>query len=88
MRLKLAHCTVRSFTAADAHSLARHADDPEVWRTLRDQFPHPFSVRDAERFIVESDWTPESVAEQLGPWFEGRPPGESFGFDLKASSAL
>ena len=42
----------------------------------------------AERFTVDHDWTPESVAEHLGPWFEGRPAGESFGFDLKASSAL
>lgn len=41
----------------------------------------------AERFMIDSEWTPDRVATSLTPWFETRP-GETFGFDLKASAAL
>ena len=40
----------------------------------------------AERWTIDDHWTPDNVAETIGPWFDdGR---ASFGFDLKASSAL
>ena len=32
-------------------SLARHADNYEVWRRLRDSFPHPYTRADAEAWI-------------------------------------
>jgi 3-oxoacyl-[acyl-carrier protein] reductase len=41
----------------------------------------------AERFLTDSKWTPDGVNAALTPWFEDRP-GETFGFDLKASAAL
>jgi [ribosomal protein S5]-alanine N-acetyltransferase len=44
-------CRVRSFRPEDAVSLARHADSREVWRTVRDHFPHPYTVDDAELWI-------------------------------------
>jgi RimJ/RimL family protein N-acetyltransferase len=45
-------CTLRPFRPADAASVARHADDRRVWRNLRDAFPHPYAVADAERYIA------------------------------------
>jgi RimJ/RimL family protein N-acetyltransferase len=51
MRLELENCVVRSFLPADAGSLARHANDREVWINLRDRFPHPYALEDAESFI-------------------------------------
>jgi ribosomal-protein-alanine N-acetyltransferase len=36
----------------DAESLARHANDYGVWQNLRDRFPHPYSVADAEAYIA------------------------------------
>jgi ribosomal-protein-alanine N-acetyltransferase len=46
-----ARCTVRRFVAADAASLAVQANDRRVWLQLRDLFPHPYQVADAEGYI-------------------------------------
>eukprot|EP01112_Ceratiomyxa_fruticulosa_P015956 TRINITY_DN4781_c0_g1_i1.p1 TRINITY_DN4781_c0_g1~~TRINITY_DN4781_c0_g1_i1.p1 ORF type:complete len:183 (-),score=33.44 TRINITY_DN4781_c0_g1_i1:331-879(-) len=35
----------------DSHNIALHANDREVSIQLRDIFPHPYSLQDAERFI-------------------------------------
>ena len=36
-------CRLRPWTLADEPSLVRHADSRNVWRNLRDQFPHPYT---------------------------------------------
>lgn len=51
MELKLGRCTVRSFRASDAPSVAEHANNRNVWITLRDRFPHPYQLADAEAFL-------------------------------------
>jgi RimJ/RimL family protein N-acetyltransferase len=51
MELELATCRVRSWREEDAADLARHADDAEVWRNLRDAFPFPYGLEDAHRFL-------------------------------------
>ena len=43
--------TLRPFCAADKHSLALHANNHKVWLGVRDIFPYPYSVTDAEAFI-------------------------------------
>ena len=35
----------------DARALARGADNPRVARNLRDRFPHPYTLRDAKKWI-------------------------------------
>ncbi len=52
MELACATCTLRPFRPSDAASLARHADDRRIWLNLRDRFPHPFHVADAETYIA------------------------------------
>ena len=52
MELHTARCTLRPFRPTDAASLARHADDRRVWRHLRDVFPHPYTLADAEAYIA------------------------------------
>lgn len=42
---------LRNWRADDAHSLARHANNRRVWRNLRDHFPHPYTLDDANRWI-------------------------------------
>jgi RimJ/RimL family protein N-acetyltransferase len=44
----------------DAGSLARHADNRAVWINLRDAFPHPYRLEDAEAFIEASRRAPET----------------------------
>ena len=46
-----ARCVVRRFVATDAISVAAVANDRRIWLQLRDLFPHPYHVADAERYI-------------------------------------
>jgi ribosomal-protein-alanine N-acetyltransferase len=52
MRIVLPHCEVRSFTEADVASLARHANNPAIWRNLRDGAPEPYTEGDARTYIT------------------------------------
>jgi ribosomal-protein-alanine N-acetyltransferase len=49
--LSLPDPPLRRWTSRDAESLVRHANDYEVWRVLRDRFPHPYTPRDAEEWL-------------------------------------
>jgi len=51
MELKLEHCTIRNWRLDDAESLARHANNRKVSLTLRDRFPHPYTIEDARNFL-------------------------------------
>lgn len=46
------HAVLRRFRPEDAPSLARHANDRAIWRNLRDAFPHPYTLADAEAFLA------------------------------------
>jgi RimJ/RimL family protein N-acetyltransferase len=60
--LSLETCQVRSWQRADIDSLAAHANNRNVWINLRDQFPHPYTKRDARAFIQWSrDQRPETA---------------------------
>ena len=52
MELVLDPCVVRSFRTEDAAELARHANDRDVWRNLKDRFPHPYKPAHASAFIT------------------------------------
>ena len=42
---------LRPWAAADAESLAAQANDRGVWQNLRDVFPYPYSLADAQNYI-------------------------------------
>jgi [ribosomal protein S5]-alanine N-acetyltransferase len=44
-------CHLRPLVPADATSLALHANDRDIWLNLRDRFPHPYRLADAEQYI-------------------------------------
>jgi ribosomal-protein-alanine N-acetyltransferase len=54
MELVAATCRLRRFRPEDAPSLARHANDRDVWLNLRDRFPHPYAERDAAGYIAHA----------------------------------
>jgi [ribosomal protein S5]-alanine N-acetyltransferase len=54
VRALLQRCEVRSFEPGDAASLARHAHNRAIWRSLRDAFPHPYAEADAVPFIART----------------------------------
>ena len=47
-----ARCVVRTYIAADAGSIALAANDRRIWLQLRDLFPHPYALADAEHYIA------------------------------------
>src|SRR4051812_13748234 len=46
MRIETGRCVLRPLVAEDAASIARHANDHDVWVNLRDRFPHPYAEKD------------------------------------------
>lgn len=51
MPLVLERCTVRPWRLDDAAWLPKHANNRLVWLGLRDRFPHPYTVEDADEFL-------------------------------------
>ena len=51
MELICSCCTLRHWKQGDEHSLVRHASNRRVSRNLRDEFPHPYTLDDARRWI-------------------------------------
>lgn len=43
--------TVRTYKESDKFNLTRVADNKNVWDNLRDSFPYPYHIQDAEEFI-------------------------------------
>ena len=52
MELELPGCRIRSWRPGDEPSLSRHADNRRLWRNVRDHFPHPYTVADAEAWVA------------------------------------
>lgn len=42
---------MRDWQMADAPSIAKYANNRKIWMSLRDAFPHPYKIQDAEAFI-------------------------------------
>lgn len=51
MRLPLKESTIRSWQRDDASSLPKYANNRNVWRNLRDLFPHPYTKDDAQSYL-------------------------------------
>jgi ribosomal-protein-alanine N-acetyltransferase len=51
MQLTLKQGTIRPWRLDDAESLAKHANNRNVWLSLRDKFPHPYTSEDARKFL-------------------------------------
>lgn len=45
-------CILRPPRAEDADSIARHANERDIWLNLRDAFPHPYTRANAEGYIA------------------------------------
>ena len=67
MHIPLSNCSIRSFSESDAESIAKHANDREIWLHLRDAFPHPYALADAKRYLglVAAEDDPLSFAIDL-----------------------
>ncbi|NUO82992.1 GNAT family N-acetyltransferase [candidate division KSB1 bacterium] len=54
MEFKLSYSLLRPWQRSDEASLAQHANNRNVWRNLRDAFPHPYTMNDAEQWIQKA----------------------------------
>ena len=52
MKIEIDDYMIRDLRLEDAPAIARHADNYNIWRNLRDAFPHPYKLADAENFIA------------------------------------
>ena len=51
MELKLTRSVLREWKPGDEESLVRSANSRRIWRNLRDAFPNPYTLADAEHWI-------------------------------------
>lgn len=58
MRLETERLVLRTWQKGDEEPLVRHADNRQVWLTLRDLFPHPYTLDDARDFIALNSMKP------------------------------
>jgi ribosomal-protein-alanine N-acetyltransferase len=63
MQLSLPEYHLRPLQLSDRDVMATYGNNVEIWKNLRDQFPHPYTPADAERFIqhVNKSETSERV---------------------------
>jgi RimJ/RimL family protein N-acetyltransferase len=52
LRIPLSTCVLRLWQWDDAESLQRNANNRKVAENLLEQFPHPYTIRDAERWLA------------------------------------
>lgn len=57
MELVLGHGVIRSWRLEDVPSLVRHANNRRVWRNLKDRFPYPYTISDADAWIRHATQT-------------------------------
>ena len=62
MRIDIGEWRLRSYRSDDAPALAKYANNRNVSRNLRDRFPYPYRVEDAEVFIrYAREQDPETI---------------------------
>lgn len=49
--LQLQKCLIRPYHPSDAEAIAKEADNPEIAKWMRNAFPHPYSLEDAQKWI-------------------------------------
>ena len=52
MRIELEHCVLRSWRDDDADALVDGANNRNVWMALRDLMPQPYTLADAEAYLL------------------------------------
>jgi len=73
MELQFPGGRIRSWRAGDEPALAKHADNRKIWLNVRDRFPHPYTLADAEAWLAkvipaepESQFAIEVDGEAIG----------------------
>jgi RimJ/RimL family protein N-acetyltransferase len=51
MELKIGKYMIRDWRTLDSSSIVKYANNKKIWANLRDGFPHPYQLSDAENFL-------------------------------------
>ena len=62
MQTELPHCALRPWHPNDVAALVRHANNRNIWRNVRDRFPHPYTAEVAEMWISIANDNPYEPA--------------------------
>lgn len=73
MKLEGTRCIVRPWGVKDAHALARHANNINIAKQLRDRFPHPYTLGAARAFLEQV--VPAQPVTNFAIEIEGEPVG-------------
>jgi RimJ/RimL family protein N-acetyltransferase len=68
MEIALSRCRLRPFRQGDEAAIVRHASNRKIWINLRDRFPHPYTLEDADawiRLVADQD-PPTQCAIEVG----------------------
>ncbi len=52
MHQEIGNYIIRDWQMEDAPSISKYANNRKIWQNLRDGFPNPYSIHDAEVFIT------------------------------------
>lgn len=74
MEWNLPDFRIRPWKNGDETSLIKHANNRNVWRNLRDRFPHPYTLEDAREWVKlatseslkDTNWAIEMEGEVVG----------------------
>ena len=62
MEIDLGEYRMRPWQGGDEESLAKYANNRNVWINLRDSFPHPYTVEDAIAWVqLQKDKQPTQI---------------------------
>lgn len=54
--------TLRQWQSGDEESLTKNANNYNIWRNLKDIFPHPYTIEDAHGWVKIAQNSPETFA--------------------------
>lgn len=60
--MELIKCVLRPWQPSDIEALVRQANNRNIWRNLRDRFPHPYTRAAAEDWIRYSAENPQELS--------------------------
>lgn len=81
MELLIPQGRLRPFQKEDAPQISKIADNYKIWRNLRDEFPRPYTLKDAENWVELCQSLPE--VSKFAIEIDGKVQG-GIGFNTKA----
>lgn len=61
VQLNLGDLQLRPWKEGDEPSLVKHGNNRLIWENVRDRFPHPYTLKDAQLWVQVADRDPNSI---------------------------